>query len=246
MKLTVLGSSSAGNCYLLESEKDTLIVEAGVNLKEIKKTVEKWPTIAGCLISHEHGDHASKAIGLMRLGVDVYGSPGTFKALKIVKNVHRAKKMQEHIRYNIGSFSVYPFSIEHDALQPFGFQIDHPESGKIIFITDTHYVKYKFPVINNLLIECNYSMEIMDRNMEKGYLSTIVRDKILKKHMSLDTCKQFLSANDLSNVQNIVLIHLSNGNSNANQFKREIQELTGKNVFIASKGLNIDFNKEPF
>lgn len=246
MKLTVLGSSSAGNCYLLESEKETLIIEAGVNLKEIKRAVKEWPTIAGCLISHEHGDHASKAIGLMRLGVDVYGSPGTFKALKIVKNAHRSKKMQEHIRYNIGSFSVYPFDIEHDALQPFGFIIDHPESGKIIFITDTHYCKYRFPVINNLLIECNYSHEIMDRNMEKGYLSTVVRDKILKKHMSLDTCKQFLSTNDLSNVQNIVLIHLSSGNSNAAQFKREVQDLTGKNVFIASKGLSIDFNKEPF
>lgn len=246
MKLTVLGSSSSGNCYLLESKKEVLILEAGVNLKEIKKAVKEWPTVAGCLVTHEHGDHSKSAIGLMRLGVNVYASPGTFKALKVIKHVHRAKKMQAQIKYKIGSFVIVPFDIPHDAEQPFGFIIEHPECGKIVFITDTHYCKYLFSGMNNLIIECNYSHEIIEKRMKAGKLPEIVRKRLLTNHMSLETCKGFLAAHDLTGVQNIVLCHLSNGNSNASQFKKEIKGLTNKNVFIAAKGLKIDFNKEPF
>lgn len=246
MNLTVLGSSSSGNCYLLESKKEILILEAGVNLKEIKKAVKNWPKIVGCLVTHEHKDHSKSLLGLMRYGVNVYSSPGTFKALKIVKNVHRAKKIQSKINYKIGSFIVSPFDVEHDAVQPLGFLIDHPESGRVVFITDTHYCKYRFPKLNNLIIECNYSHEILEKNIEKGRVPDIVRTRLLKNHMSLETCKGFLKANDLSRVQNIVLIHLSDGNSNAREFKNEVKELTKKNVFVASKGLKIEFNKNPF
>ena len=53
--------------------------------------------------------------------------------------------------------------------------------------------------------------------------------------MALENVKDILKANDLSKVNEIYLIHLSDGNSNAEQFKREIQELTGKPVYIAGE-----------
>jgi hypothetical protein len=65
-------------------------------------------------------------------------------------------------------------------------------------------------------------------------------------YMNLQTCKELLSANDLSTTMNIVLLHLSDGNSNALEFKSEIEGITGKPVFIADKGLEIDLNIKPF
>ena len=59
-----------------------------------------------------------------------------------------------------------------------------------------------------------------------------LKKRILKSHFSLENVKEFLKANDLSRVQEIWLLHLSDGNSDAERFKREIQELTGKMVFI--------------
>jgi hypothetical protein len=64
--------------------------------------------------------------------------------------------------------------------------------------------------------------------------------------MSLDTCIETLRMNDLSAVNNIVLIHLSDSNSNAEAFQAAVREATGKTVHIASKGLDINFNKTPF
>nr|DAR48661.1 MAG TPA: YycJ-like MBL-fold protein [Bacteriophage sp.] len=56
MRLKCLGSSSSGNCYLLTSESgETLILDCGIPIKEIKKGLD-WDIrgIAGVIISHTH------------------------------------------------------------------------------------------------------------------------------------------------------------------------------------------------
>jgi hypothetical protein len=42
----------------------------------------------------------------------------------------------------------------------------------------------------------------------------------------------------------IVLIHGSDSNSDSAYFKRRVQEETGKEVFIAEKGMNLNFYNE--
>jgi len=76
-----------------------------------------------------------------------------------------------------------------------------------------------------------------------GTANKFVRDRVLTYHMEFETCKNFLKANDLSKVANIVLLHLSMGNSDVKRFKKEVIALTGKQVFIAEPGLNIELNK---
>ena len=93
------------------------------------------------------------------------------------------------------------------------------------------------------MIECNYSLDILNEN---GTIPNIVRNRTIKSHMSYDTCKETLLANDLSIVNNIVLIHLSDNNSDAERFRKGIEEATGKTTFVAKKGLKIEFNKTPF
>jgi phosphoribosyl 1,2-cyclic phosphodiesterase len=86
------------------------------------------------------------------------------------------------------------------------------------------------------MIEANYCMDILKRNVEAGLVPKKLKSRILKSHFSLENVKEFLKANDLSKVQEIWLLHLSNGNSDAERFKREVMELTGKPVYIAREG----------
>ena len=59
MKLVVLGSSSSGNCYVLDAGNEALILEAGIRLNEVKKVLGfNIRKVVGCLITHQHGDHA--------------------------------------------------------------------------------------------------------------------------------------------------------------------------------------------
>lgn len=255
MRLVILGSSSAGNCYLLQADSgETLILEAGVWVDKIEEALNfNLRQVVGCLLSHEHGDHSKSYYRMMRRGIDVYGSTGTHTVLmKFYSELHprrsvghRAKFIQSGKKYRIGesAFTVVPFDIRHDAAEPLGFLIHHPEMGLTLFLTDSYYSDYSFPPLNNILVEANYSTEIL---REKG-LAKFRTDRIIQSHMSLETCCGLLEANDLSQVNNIVLIHLSDSNSNADGFRREVQRRTGKSVTIADAGVVIEnFNKTPF
>jgi len=82
--------------------------------------------------------------------------------------------------------------------------------------------------------------------MRAGENPKFLHDRVITSHMSLDNCKGMLGANDLTAVNNIVLIHLSDGNSDARRFKKEVEEQTGKTVHVAEAGMVLDFNKTPF
>lgn len=250
MILKVLGSSSAGNCYLLENEKETLIIEAGLRFDAIKRVLRfNLRKVAGCLISHEHGDHCKGAKEMLAAGITIYASEGTHKgingSLKFDRH-HRQTNVFPGEQFYVGNFRIIPFDVKHDAYQPTGFLINHEETGTILFVTDTYYVANTFRGLNNVIVEANFCQKILDERMTNGESPDFLRNRIFKSHMSLATCKDLLRANDLSNVNNIVLIHLSDSNSDAVRFKKEVTEVTGKVVHIAEPGLNVNFSKQPF
>ena len=116
----------------------------------------------------------------------------------------------------------------------------------MLFATDTYYLQYTFDGLNNILIECNYRQDILDANVEAGLIPAKLRARTMKSHCSFETCKEILQANDLSEVHNFVLIHLSDGISIAVEFQQGIAELTHKIVTVARSGMTIKFNKSPF
>lgn len=239
MKLKVLGSNSSGNSYLLISSTTTLIIECGVNIKQIKQALNFKLSNVAAIVSHSHGDHAKSIENVLKSGIKVYASIDTLQASKSATH-HFANVIEAGKTYIIEEFKVKPFSVNHD-VPTFGFMIFHPEMGTAIFLTDTYYCDYVFPGVNHFIVECNHDQKIMEEKAVPKFL----KDRIIQSHMNIDTCKSFLKANDLTKVNNIVLIHLSDGNSDEVRFKKEVTEITGKTVHVAVAGLEIDFNKEP-
>jgi len=246
MKLTTIGSGSKGNCYLLEaSTGEILMIECGVHIKQIKQALNfDFSKVVGCIVTHSHLDHSKSIHEVLGLGINVWASEATHEARGTTMN-HRSCVFENMGDAFLGHFTVKAFDVQHD-VPTFGFLINHPECGNTLFLTDTFYCKYTFKNLNNIIIEANFSREIIDLKMQNGHAPKFLRDRILKSHLSLEYCKELLQANDLSQVNNIHLIHLSDSNSNEVQFQREIAELTGKNVTVASNGMTIPFDKTPF
>lgn len=244
MELKVIGTGSKGNAYLLENEEEALLIECGVNIKAIKQAVNfSLNKINACIVTHEHGDHAKSIKEIMNLGIKVYTGKKTFEALRIDPNHHRAYSLWQNDDFKVGGFKVKSFDVEHDAAEPVGFLINHKETGNILFLTDTVYSPYTFRGLNNIIIEANYCPEIAKKKLsEKEFL----RNRILQSHMSIDTCIDFLKANDITSVNNIVLIHLSDSNSHEKEFQYRVEKATGKNVTVAYNGLVMNLNKTPF
>lgn len=245
MQLKVIGTGSKGNAYLLENEEEVLLIECGVNIQHIKQALNfDFSKVVGCIVTHEHGDHAKSIKEVKALGIDVYATAGThgvsdFNALYN----HRAKFINPQSPFILGNFKIMSFDVKHDAAEPCGFLINHKECGNVLFLTDTFYCSYTFRNLHNVIIEANYDKGIARRKLSE---MEFLRSRIINSHMSIDTCIDFLKANDLSKVNNIVLIHLSDSNSNEVMFRERVQNATGKEVTVADNGLVMAFNKTPF
>lgn len=249
MKLHVLGSSSSGNCYLFQSEKtgEVLAVEAGVKFNKVKKVLDfNLNSIVGCIVSHEHGDHAKCVGDFINACIPCYMSQGTKHALGFSSS-YWAKGLLPFEQVVINGFRVIPFPVQHDAAEPYGYLIRHEECGTVLFATDTYFLKYKFPGLNNVMLECNYSKEILDANFTAGRIDKKHYERTIKSHMSYDNCLLTLQANDLSQVCNILLLHLSDNNSNATEFIHGIERLYPEiEITAATNGLSLTFNKNPY
>jgi len=239
MQLHIINSNSAGNSYVLKaSDGSILLIECGVHFDMIKKAVNfELGSIAGCILTHEHNDHAKSAEQLTQFGIKVYTSPGTKQALKFEsRNVIAVPCLKS---FKLGEYTVKPFDVKHDCAEPYGFLISHKEMGTALFMTDTYYCEYAFNDLNNIIIEANYCENILSQT---GF----VRDRVIQSHMSIQTAIKTLESYDLKSVNNIVVIHLSDKNSDEMQFLNEVQKTTGKNVHIAVKDKVINLDKTPF
>ncbi|AGY48274.1 metal-dependent hydrolase [Bacillus phage Pony] len=232
INIQVIGSGSKGNAYLLDDGTTKILLECGVTFKELQQATNyETSSVSGVLLTHEHSDHCKGLKDVLNRGIDVYTSAGTAAALEIQHN--RLKTVEKKKPFKIGTFQIMAFDVEHDVSEPFGFLIMNQAGNKLLFATDTYYIRYKFPGLTHILLETNYSEDIINRNVDLGRCAPSLRKRIRQSHMSLETAIEFFKVNDLSKVEEIHLIHLSDSNSDEQLFKTEVQKVTGKPVFIA-------------
>lgn len=235
-KIKVIATGSKGNCYLISVGDESLLLECGITWKEILKGVDfNIRDIKGCLISHSHKDHCKAFGDVVYSGIQIYCNTDTLYncSPKFNHNVH----VFPNGKFNVGEFTILTFPCNHNnndgsECECTGFLIKHPTAGKLLFATDTYYLKYKFKDIDHVLIECNYTEKILEEMQ-------IYNSRVLKSHMSLETLKESLKTWDLDKIKNIILIHMSDKHGDKELFKREIEEITGKKVYVAEKGLEI-------
>lgn len=226
MIIRVIGTGSQGNCYYVERSGMALIIEAGISYDTVTRVLgEDIKKVVGVLVTHEHGDHIKYVQDFINRGYEVYMSNGTATGAGIPQymvNVIQAKQP-----FFLKDFHIMPFELEHDVLEPTGFMIDI-EDKRLVFATDTYYIKYKFPNVTHYIVECNHDMETMLSSGDNKYLVS----RIMESHMSLETLVKYFKASDLSKVEEIHLIHASSRNGNRNLIADTIKRHTGKYVVV--------------
>lgn len=232
-----LASGSSGNAYILECQNETLLLELGVSWQDIFKGLNYDLTkVLACLVSHRHHDHSKSVPNAIKHGFSVFSN-------KDVESVYKGVKvLPAGVKTQIGGFKIQPLILKHN-VQNYGFIITHNEFGKLLFCTDCATMPYKVKNCNHILIEANYSDEILVDNMCNNEFSRSASNNHLEIQHTIDALK----LNYTPELQNVVLIHLSNGNSNAKEFIQRVKnELCFENVFVADKGLEIILNKSEF
>jgi phosphoribosyl 1,2-cyclic phosphodiesterase len=232
MYIQPIASGSSGNAYRISDGTCSLLLDAGIPLSQIQKGCGYSAAgLSGCLVTHAHSDHVKGAKDLARLGVDIYTSAGTVEKAGLSGHRIHTVKALEAVR--VGTFDVLPFDVEHDVPEPLGFLIQSAVTGeRLVYFTDTYYLKYTFNALTHIMMEANYDADAMEENVLSGRVDIQRAKRTISSHMSIDTALLTLQSFDLSRVKQIWLLHLSDDNSLADEFRRRVQAFTGKEVYL--------------
>jgi phosphoribosyl 1,2-cyclic phosphodiesterase len=246
MKLEVLASGSAANCYILTAGEDKLILDCGVKFKDIQKALYfDYSCVSACLLTHRHLDHAKSWKEITGAGIDIVMSHGT--CIFLNAQGHRNRLISAKETSICGNWVIVGFDAQHDCAEPLGFLIKHRITGEtLVYATDTYYLKYSFPGVHYWLIECNYVTERLISQYEAGEINASLYKRLLQSHMSLENLKTYLKDQDLGAARKIALLHLSDARSDEKRMEQEIQELTGIDTVAAKAGLTVDMELYPF
>jgi len=156
--------------------------------------------------------------------------PEVFESFGL-QDYYNSKTVEHNKSFIIGSFKITPFSVFHD-VPNVGYVIASKHGGKFLFATDCTHFEPVFKGLTHIAVEANYSRPILDYNVSLGKVKPYLKKRVIKSHMELEETKNFLTSNDLSKVKEIHLIHCSSDNLDKEKAQKEVEELTGKNVYI--------------
>lgn len=229
MKLKCIATGSSGNCYTLTSDNvETLILDCGIPIKDIKKGLN-WNirSVVGCIVSHAHSDHSKSLNDFKSMGIPVFAPYITEKPMKIGN----------------GDFRIQAFDLttldgrwthtnaDGSECPCYGFLITHPEMGRMLYITDTELIKWKFKDINHILLGVNYDKDLIDRD------NTGKANHVFRGHLSIDTACDFVKANYSDSLQNVIMCHLSAENADRDSFIEKMKKVArNANVDVAEPG----------
>lgn len=231
--------SQQGNCYALyDNDGKILLLDLGLSRKEILKGIDfNVSDVVGAVVSHEHGDHAKAVKDFENMGIPVFAPYRSLEPMGF-KEGSRVKAQAFDLTDKNGKF----MHTNNDGSECpcYGFLIEHEDMGKMLYITDTELVKWRFSGINHILISCNY---------QKKYISdSAKRTHVLRGHMELETVKDFIKANKSSALRTVILCHMSSDSIDCSFAKKQIEEVVGKNVKVelATAGFETELSLTPF
>jgi phosphoribosyl 1,2-cyclic phosphodiesterase len=255
MKFISFGSGSSGNCYLLTTPNDALLIDLGVGLRGLKKDFRNYglslSMVHHVLITHDHADHI-KSVGSFShdYKVPVYATRevhvGINRNYCITQKISSelARVIEKGKTYQIGDFSVSPFGVPHDSSDNVGYFIE-AEGTNFCVMTDvgtvTDEMKEYIRRARHLVIEANHDEEMVASGPYPQFLKT----RILSQtgHLSNRNCALALIENMTEDLRNVWLCHLSEENNHPELARKTVESLLRDYGIIAGVDIQLEVLK---
>ena len=142
LRVVVLGSGSGGNAVAVTDGATTLLVDCGFSARETARRMAivglDASRVSAILVTHEHSDHIRGVeVFARRHGCPVFATRGTRRAAGLDALAPTSRDLTAGEPERIGSFSVVPFRISHDAAEPVGFRFEADCGERFGMATDT-------------------------------------------------------------------------------------------------------------
>lgn len=223
-KFFSLGSGSSGNCYFLGSRQYGILIDAGVGVRTIKKSLREYgiafENIVGILITHDHADHI-KTLGALggKFNIPIYTTQaihgGIDRSRYIDADLSGCRRIiSKEETFAIKDFQITAFDVPHDSIENLGYRIEF-EGQTFVLITDmgrvTDAIQHNIKLANHLVIEANYDEEMLRNGRYPEYLKQRITSG--NGHISNRLSADLVSQSYSPNLKNVWLCHLSQDNN---------------------------------
>lgn len=243
--MSVLASGSTGNATYIESDKGSLLVDAGLTGKKIEGLFQQIDRnisdLKGILVTHEHIDHI-KGLGVLarKYKLPIYANKKTWQMIEAKdKNIPLDQKFhfEPYETKTLAGMDIESFSVSHDAIDP-QFYIFNHDYKKLTMITDTGYVSDRMKGMihgsDAFVFESNHDVDMV----RMGKYPWKTKQRILSDmgHVSNEDAAHAMCDVITGSTKRIYLSHLSQDNN--------MKDLARMSVGQVLNEHDIDTNKE--
>ncbi len=222
-RFKVLGSSSSGNCGLLQTNKSNFLIDAGFSGKKINQLLAPFgittADINGVFITHEHTDHVLGLKTLSRIpSIRFFANYQTAEAIQRKHSIPIHWSIFDTGKpFTVEKLFIEPFLIPHDACEPVGFVFRSNTKtpswvDSMAWLTDLGHVPEPFKEIVHdvqlLVMESNHDIELLKSNTQRPWS---LKQRILSHlgHLSNLETYSFLESTNNYAWKKIFLAHIS-------------------------------------
>jgi len=252
LRFVCFGSGSSGNCYCLTTENGSLLIDAGIGIRALKRGLFTYgisaASIHAVVVTHDHADHI-KAVGAIsnERQLPVYTTAEVHQG--IARNYCVSKKIPVKLQHNVSpgqtfqvaDFAITPFSVPHDSTDCVGYRI--VADGKtFVLITDagrvTPEMAQRVAEANYLVIEANHDIEMLEQGPYPQHLKHRIASDT--GHLSNEACAQTLVENLTPEIRHIWLCHLSEENNHPELARKTVESALRSHGIIVGADLELD------
>lgn len=219
MQFASIGSGSKGNGTLVSHGETILLIDCGFSLSETRVRLQKLKVdpakVTAILVTHEHGDHAKGVGPLARaLDVPVFVSHGTYRNCKSLNKIEPTWILLD-TPFKIGTLTVEPVAVPHDAKEPCQFVIFSDEGHRLGILSDcghiTRHMIKAYADCHVLMLECNHDLGLL----EKGPYPPSLKKRVAGNygHLNNEQSGLFLQAIKTERLSCVCITHLSEKNN---------------------------------
>ena len=256
MKFISLGSGSSGNCYLLQSGETSILLDAGISMRSLKKHLKDCDIslendISAVFVTHDHADHiksvgniacdCGKVIYATRL---VHEGIACNRCLKIqipsncVAYVEKGKTME------VGNFRITAFEVPHDSHDCVGYVVE-ADGVRFCLITDvghvTDTIREQVGLANYLVLEANHDVNMLFMGKYSQYLKERISSD--KGHLNNEQAALLLAEYATPQLRHVWLCHLSEENNHPVLARKTAEAVFRQHGIIPGVDFELDILK---
>ncbi len=241
LRVTVLGSGSAGNAVLVRAGGAAVLLDAGLSARQLAVRLEACGvepgSLNGILLTHEHSDHTQGLpVFCRKHRVPVYANAATAAVLREDASLAGIpwRIFQTGAECEVGALMFQSFSVPHDATDPVGFVL-RQNGAALAYLTDlgfaTKLVRERARGVHTVLIETNHDERLLQDDTRRPWS---VKQRILSRHGHLSNSSAAEVVADLcaEGLRRAILCHLSRDCNRPELAEEAVRARTGSGIEV--------------